>query len=47
MTAEDLDELLLHAKEHGEVVLHTPPNGFELMPDDWFTIEPYLLDEEN
>lgn len=31
VTAVDLDALLLHAGERGEAVLHTPPNGFELV----------------
>jgi hypothetical protein len=31
MTAEELESLLKHAKEHGEAVLHEPPDGFELV----------------
>lgn len=27
----DLDDLLLHAHERGEVVLYTPPDTFELI----------------
>lgn len=31
MNTVELDDLLLHAKAHGEYVLHVPPDGWELV----------------
>jgi hypothetical protein len=31
MKADELDELLWHAAAHGEHVVHTPPDGWELV----------------
>lgn len=49
MTSEDLDALLLHAHEHGEAVLYTPPDGFELvpMPPADVPVMPYFLGEDD
>lgn len=33
MTAQELDELLVHAKEREEAVLFIPPDGWELVPN--------------
>jgi hypothetical protein len=47
MTAGELDDLLVHAKEHNEAVVFTPPNGWELvpMPPVNAPVMPYFLDD--
>ena len=39
---DPLDAILSSARSHGEVVVHVPPFGFELIPIDMSAVEPYL-----
>ncbi len=48
MSREELEELLVHARERGEAVVFAPPDGWELVPAPaaGSPIEPYPVDEE-
>jgi hypothetical protein len=47
VNAPDLEALLVHAKDHGEVLLFIPPDGWELVPEPPpdCPVRPHFLDD--